>query len=190
MTEKELRKLRREDLLDMLIHQSEDYARLTEELAKAKEELAQRALAMENAGTLADAAFQLNGVYHAADEACRQYVESMRQMHEEQLKIQEECLRQKVESEEYCRRMEESTRERCRQMLETARTEADRYWEEMSSKIMEMKWKSDDAQEPVDPAMLDSIDAIAEESNEEESGAEESAPEQPPAEEEKETQKA
>lgn len=179
MTEKELHKLRREDLLDMLIHQSEDYARLNEELEKAKEELAKRALAMENAGTLADAAFQLNGVYHAADEACSQYVESMRQMHEQQLKIQEECLRQKVESEEYCRRMEETTREQCRLMLETARAEADRYWEEMSAKIMELHWKSDDAQEPVDPAMLDSIDAIAEES----------APEGESAE-EKETQKA
>ena len=185
MTEKELHKLRREDLLDMLIHQSEDYARLTEELAKAKEELSRRALAMENAGTLADAAFQLNGVYHAADEVCSQYVESIRQMHEQQLKIQEECLRQKVQSEEYCRRMEETTREQCRVMLETARAEADRYWEEMSAKIMELHWKSDDAQEPVDPAMLDSIDAIAEESDTE--GAD---PEQAPTEEEKETQKA
>ena len=179
MTEKELHKLRREDLLDMLIHQSEDYARLTEELAKAKEELAKRALAMENAGTLADAAFELNGVYHAADDACSQYVESMRQMHEQQLKLQEECLRQKVQSEEYCRRMEETTREQCRVMLETARAEADRYWEEMSAKIMELHWKSDDAQEPVDPAMLDSIDAI-----EEESAPAEDSPE------EKETQKA
>ena len=184
MTEKELHKLRREDLLDMLIRQSEDYARLTDELTKAKEELAKRALAMENAGTLADAAFELNGVYHAADDACSQYVESMRQMHEQQLKIQEECLRQKVQSEEYCRRMEETTREQCRVMLETARAEADRYWEEMSAKIMELHWKSDDAQEPVDPAMLDSIDAIAEESS-----TEESAPEGD-SKEEKETQKA
>ena len=183
MTEKELHKLRREDLLDMLIRQSEDYARLTDELTKAKEELAKRALAMENAGTLADAAFELNGVYHAADEACSQYVESMRQMHEQQLKLQEECLRQKVQSEEYCRRMEETTREQCRVMLETARAEADRYWEEMSAKIMELHWKSDDAQEPVDPAMLDSIDAIAEESS-----TEESAPEGD-SKEEKETQK-
>lgn len=179
MTEKELHKLRREDLLDMLIRQSEDYACLTEELAKAKEELAKRALAMENAGTLADAAFALNGVYHAADEACSQYVESIRQMHEQQLKIQEECLRQKVQSEEYCRRMEETAREQCRVMLETARAEADRYWEEMSSKIMELHWKPEDAQEPVDPAMLDSIDAI-----EEESAPAEDSPE------EKETQKA
>lgn len=184
MTEKELHKLRREDLLDMLIRQSEDYARLTDELTKAKEELAKRALAMENAGTLADAAFELNGVYHAADDACSQYVESIRQMHEQQLKLQEECLRQKVQSEEYCRRMEETTREQCRVMLETARAEADRYWEEMSAKIMELHWKSDDAQEPVDPAMLDSIDAIAEES-----GTEESAPEGD-SKEEKETQKA
>lgn len=184
MTEKELHKLRREDLLDMLIRQSEDYARLTDELTKAKEELAKRALAMENAGTLADAAFELNGVYHAADEACSQYVESIRQMHEQQLKLQEECLRQKVQSEEYCRRMEETTREQCRVMLETARAEADRYWEEMSAKIMELHWKSDDAQEPVDPAMLDSIDAIAEESS-----TEESAPEGD-SKEEKETQKA
>ena len=184
MTEKELHKLRREDLLDMLIRQSEDYARLTDELTKAKEELAKRALAMENAGTLADAAFQLNGVYHAADDACSQYVESMRQMHEQQLKLQEECLRQKVQSEEYCRRMEETTREQCRVMLETARAEADRYWEEMSAKIMELHWKSDDAQEPVDPAMLDSIDAIAEESS-----TEESAPDGD-SKEEKETQKA
>ena len=53
MTDKELRKLSRAELLEMLIQQIERNEELEAELKKAKTELRNRAITIENAGSLA-----------------------------------------------------------------------------------------------------------------------------------------
>ena len=80
MTEKELRRLSRRELLEMLITRNE---RLTEELQQARKELSDRKLIQERAGSMAEAALQLNGVFEAADRAAKQYLETIRRMAEE-----------------------------------------------------------------------------------------------------------
>ena len=74
MTDKELRKLSRAELLEMLIQQIERNEELEAELKKAKTELRNRAITIENAGSLAEAALQINGVFEAADSAAKQYL--------------------------------------------------------------------------------------------------------------------
>ena len=69
MTDKELRKLSRAELLEMLIQQIERNEELEAELKKAKTELRNRAITIENAGSLAEAALQINGVFEAAQAA-------------------------------------------------------------------------------------------------------------------------
>lgn len=80
MTDRELRKLSRAELLELLIAQTEENERLTQQLAAAEEALADRRLAIEQAGTLAEAALRLNGVFEAADQAAQQYLENVRRM--------------------------------------------------------------------------------------------------------------
>lgn len=79
VTEKELRKLNRAELLEMLIAQSKKLSRVEEELSQAQNELEQRRVAITTSGTLAEAALKLNGVFEAADQAAQQYLESLRE---------------------------------------------------------------------------------------------------------------
>ena len=59
MTEKELKKLNRAELLEMLIAQSKKLARTEEELTAAQRELERREIAISASGTLAEAALKL-----------------------------------------------------------------------------------------------------------------------------------
>ena len=78
MTEKELKRLRRADLLELLIEQTEENQRLREQLDAAQAQLADRAIRIEKSGTLAEAAVQLSGVFEAAHDACARYIENIR----------------------------------------------------------------------------------------------------------------
>ncbi len=84
MTEKELKKLSRVELLEMLLTETRRGDALEQELAEAKAELANRELKLSKAGTLAEAALSINGVLEAADAAARQYLENIRLMAQKQ----------------------------------------------------------------------------------------------------------
>ena len=76
MTEKELRRLSRAELLEMLLAQTEENRQLKKELQEAEEALEDRRIAIEESGTMAEAALRLNGVFEVADRAVQQYLEN------------------------------------------------------------------------------------------------------------------
>ena len=78
MTEKELRKLNRYELLEMLLAQGKKVERLERELAEANEKLNERQQIMASSGTMAEAALRLNHVFEAADKAAEAYLSSAR----------------------------------------------------------------------------------------------------------------
>lgn len=80
MTDKELRRLSRLQLLEMLVAQGEENQRLKGELASVQAALADRKLVLDQAGSIAEAALRLNGVFEAADAAARQYLENVRRL--------------------------------------------------------------------------------------------------------------
>lgn len=79
---KELKRMNRGELLELLITQIEENEKLSEQLDEAREKLEQKELTIHNAGTLAEAALRLNKVFEAADAAVSQYTESIKKMHE------------------------------------------------------------------------------------------------------------
>lgn len=87
MKEKLIRKMNREELLELLIQYSEEkeelelrIARLEEKLAETQGKLEERTIAIDQAGSIAEAALKLNGVFEAAQRAADQYLENVRQM--------------------------------------------------------------------------------------------------------------
>lgn len=80
MTDKELKRLNRAQLLELLIMQIEENEKLKEELESARAELSRREISINNAGSIAQAALVLNKVFEAADMAAQQYLESVRQL--------------------------------------------------------------------------------------------------------------
>ena len=77
MTDKELRRLSRGELLEMLIAQVEENDQLKNRLELAEAQLRDRKIAINNAGSLAEAALSLNGVFQAAEAAAQQYLENI-----------------------------------------------------------------------------------------------------------------
>lgn len=113
MTDKELKKLRRVELLELLLDQAIEMERLQKQLEQAQEVLACRQLQMKEAGSMADAALRLNDIFSSADRAAQDYLDSIRAMQERE----QELLKQ---TEEKCRAMEEETRIKCEALLAEA----------------------------------------------------------------------
>lgn len=106
MTNKELHKLSRRELLEMLLAQSKEMDRLKARVQELEEALSSRDLAIEKAGSLAEASLQLSGVFEATQQAADQYLENIR--------------RRNAEAESQCRQMVAQTRAKCDQLLRKA----------------------------------------------------------------------
>ena len=76
-----LRKLNKLQLLELLAQQERELASLRASLAERDEELERRPLMLQEAGSIAEAALKLNGVFEAAQRAADQYLDSIREIH-------------------------------------------------------------------------------------------------------------
>ncbi|MDY3985806.1 hypothetical protein [Dysosmobacter sp.] len=143
MTDQELRKLRRPELLEMLLEQSRETDRLREQLQQMKEQLESRQIMLNEAGSIAEASLQMNRVFEAAQQAADQYLENIRvlsgrqesvcaQMEEDSRRRADQLL---AETQEKCRIMEAETQEKCSRMVREAEEASARVWEEMRGKL-------------------------------------------------------
>ena len=85
MTKKDLRKLSRAELLELLIGQTKEVSALEEKLAQMQQEndrlsaqLADRQIVMQEAGSIAEASLRLNCVFETAEKAAQEYLENLR----------------------------------------------------------------------------------------------------------------
>ena len=76
MTEKQLKNLSRVDLMELLLEQTKYVNSLELELSALRKKLKYSEQSADSApSSMADASLRVNGVFEAADEAARQYVE-------------------------------------------------------------------------------------------------------------------
>lgn len=112
MTDKELRRLNRGELLKMLLAETEENEALRQKLAQREKELSDRRISLDECGSIAQAALSLNGVFEAAQSAAEQYLENVRQMTDRQ--------------DEICKRMQDEAEEKARRILNEAREESEK----------------------------------------------------------------
>ena len=134
MTDQELRKLKRTELLELLLTQEKENEELRRQLQEARDRLAERKLSLDEAGSIAEAAMRLNGVFEAAQAAADQYLENVRSLSEGQ---ESRCARLEAESRQEADRLLRETEERCTAMLEGAKKESQAYWENVSARLEE-----------------------------------------------------
>lgn len=89
MTEKEISKLTRKELIQMLISVSEENDRLKEKNEQLEKDMKVRKIAIEKSGSMAEAALKLNRVFEAADAAAKQYLQNVKAKADAQAKAQE-----------------------------------------------------------------------------------------------------
>lgn len=124
MTEKELRRLSRIDLLELLLAQRRENEQLRCLLDQTQAQLADRTIKINNAGSIAEASLQLNGVFEAAQASCQHYVDNIKLL----------SGRQEI----VCKQMEQETQEKCRQMVAEAELKSQQCWDNCSLKIKQL----------------------------------------------------
>ena len=131
MTDKELRRLSRSELLEMLIAQTEENDRLKIRLEQAEAQLRDRRIAIDKAGSLAEAALSLNGVFQAAEAAAQQYLENI-----QRISGQQDAL---------CRALKETAEKETAQIRQEAQAysqkvhaEADAYWKQVAARAAKL----------------------------------------------------
>ena len=109
----------------------------------AQKELKMRKIAIDEAGSIAEAALQLNGVFEAAQASCEQYMDNIRTLSDRQEAVcrrrEEDSIQRAAarlsETERRCAAMEAETKEKCENMLAKAKTESEAYWKDVSRKL-------------------------------------------------------
>lgn len=149
MTDKELRRLRRDDLLQILISQQRQIDDLTAALDKANATLENRRIVVSKSGSVAEAALSLNGVFEAAQAAADQYLEQMR--------IDTDALRTQAEeaSEKSKRVVDEAltkARSDAERILSEAREEAERTKAEAQALLDEARLRTGVEPPPIQAA--------------------------------------
>ena len=77
MNDKELRKLNRKELLEILVSQANLIESLEKELEEVKKELNNRSIVLREAGSIAEASLKLSGIFEKAQEVADQYINSI-----------------------------------------------------------------------------------------------------------------
>lgn len=121
MTERELRRLSRTDLLELLLAQRRENEQLRCILDETQAQLADRTIKIDRAGSIAEASLQLSGIFAAAQDSCQYYMDNIRMLSERQSQV--------------CQQMEQETKEKCDRMVAEAEMKSQQCWENCSAKI-------------------------------------------------------
>jgi len=145
MTDKELQKLKRPELLEIMLNLQNELDKEREENEALRARLSEKNIAIEKSGSIAEAALEINGVFDAAQKAADVYLENVKKMHAEeethhqqvmaksnaeaealltQAKREAETLRTKTDIE--CRTKVKNTEEECAMKLRTTEEECSR----------------------------------------------------------------
>ena len=101
MTEKELKKLNRKQLLELLLIQTSRADALESELDSMRQELAKQEIIKTEAGSIAEAALKLNGVFEAAEAAAAQYLVNIKRLNKQlEYRVMENHSSQSIEAQD------------------------------------------------------------------------------------------
>ncbi len=143
MTDQELKRLSRAELLELLITQSREVEQLKDRLEQAEAKLRSREIILSEAGSIAEASLKLNNVFAAAQAASEQYLQNVQGLCQRQealcAQMEQEC-RDKValqlaETQRNCDAMEALAKQQHDDMISSAQAASDAYWDEVSHRL-------------------------------------------------------
>ncbi|HAE16944.1 MAG TPA: hypothetical protein DCG51_10405 [Erysipelotrichaceae bacterium] len=108
--ENRLKKLRREELLDILLEIEKENEALAAENASLKQQLEEKTVVLEQAGTLAEASAGMGGLFDAAQKTADSYLENVRRLCERRETRSKKMIE---DTKQLCVSYAEKTRELC-----------------------------------------------------------------------------
>ena len=131
MTDKDLRRLSRAELLDILYEQRKRYEDSLAENQALRQQL-DRTLRIASAGSIAEAAIQVNGVFEAAQAAADQYLASVKAATAEMVQKTDEAQRQRET-------IIQDAKQQAGQIVQDAQAQADRILAEAGAQV-DARW--------------------------------------------------
>ena len=101
MIEKDLKKLRRAELLEIMLDQSYEIDQLRKRVKELEAQLEDRRIKIENAGSIAEASLQLTKVFEEAQKAADLYLENIRNLNKSGVTKKKKPRRKAEDSTEY-----------------------------------------------------------------------------------------
>ena len=132
MTDKDLRHLSRAELLGILYEQQKRYEESLAENQALRQQLEDRTLRVASAGSIAEAAIQVNGVFEAAQAAADQYLASVKAATAEMVRKTDEAQRQREA-------LLENARQEAAGIVQAAQAQADRLLAEAGAQV-DARW--------------------------------------------------
>lgn len=83
---KELRKLKRVDLMELLVSQAEEIEHLQNRVLELEDQLNDRNILIAKAGSIAEASLEINKIFEVAQKTADQYLENINRLAEQQNK--------------------------------------------------------------------------------------------------------
>ncbi len=135
MTNKQLKKLSRAELLEMLIGQMKENEQLRTQLDAARQQALHRQILIANAGSIAEASMQLSGIFSTAQAAADEYLENVYKIDRDQAqrlaKMEEESLRRVEENKRRADAIMAQVEEKCARREK----EAEDYLRDISARL-------------------------------------------------------
>ncbi len=146
MTDRELRKLRRSELLELLIAQGKENAALQEKLLQAEEAAQNREMTIREAGSMANAAVEINDLIGTAQRAVDMYTENIyrvcveQESKAEQLVGEAQAYAEKLvsEADEQVEWMLAALQNRALEIVRDARTTAEQLVKEAEDQVSQL----------------------------------------------------
>ena len=121
MTDKEIRKLGRPELLELLIEQTRRKEELEQQVTDLQAQLKSRDIRLSQAGSIAEASLQVSRVFEEAQQAADQYLQNIQRLEREQQAATDQILGE--------------ARKQAEAIVSQAREESGAYWQEVSQKM-------------------------------------------------------
>ena len=135
MTEKELRRLRRSELLAILLNKTQEIEQLNRKVDMLEKQLNSRTIMLNESGSIAEASIGITNVFQEAQKAANVYLENLKRMSDEAKEgIDDKIKAQKEEAEKYA----SEKRAEADRYVEEQHKLADQYWDEVRDRIQMM----------------------------------------------------
>ncbi len=125
MTEKEIRRLGKTELLSIIRDQEAELEQMRTQLAQLQEQSKNRTIELEKCGSIAEASIQVNQVFQAAQAAADQYIASVRA---KEANAEKATAQLEAQAREMANARLRATEESCRQMETESRNRAEAFW--------------------------------------------------------------
>ena len=151
MTSKDLKHMGREELLQLLIHLTGENDELKLQIQQKDQEIIQLkarpvaadTITVQEPGSIAQAALQMNHVFEDAQKAADQYLSTIARMQREQalrcqkllMEAQAEADRRISEAQQRARMIETETARQCQELRQIAEQAAQHNWSDLSRRL-------------------------------------------------------